>query len=212
VPIDRGQPTVFHPGAHWVAVAVRGQPAGRDLTWTVASAGQVHRATASADSARACLTTPVEGTVDVELEKTVKPPIVAVGDTITYTIVVRNTGPTTAQRTVLVDRQLDRRVELLSATTSNGSCEPPERDLVAEHLRCVLDPIDPGESTTIVVKARARAPGVTRDRVTGLTLPANVSSHNTDTASVKIRAQGGGGVAGASNTKPKPKPRPPFTG
>jgi uncharacterized repeat protein (TIGR01451 family) len=202
-PVNRGQPTVFRPGIVPLAFAVEGIPIGQDVTWTVASAGEVNTATASAALGRRCFTTPIDGRVDLAIEKAVKPATVNVGERLVYTIVVRNKGTALAQSVTVIDRPADERVELLSAASAAGRCEIRGRGTSNERVLCFLRDLDPGESATIVVAARASEPGSSRNRASVLSLPADVGPDNTDTATVVIRA---GGVAGAGRVKP------PFTG
>jgi uncharacterized repeat protein (TIGR01451 family) len=199
-PVDRGQPVVFRPGVSWAAFAVRGTPLARDVSWTVETSNEAHSASASVDLARKCPTTPVDPDVDLALDKSVKPATVVVGDRIEYTIVVRNKGTTTAQSVTVVDQPLDGRVQLLSATSSQGRCR-----VRGERVVCGLGELAPGESARIVVAARTVEPGRSQDRAVVASLPPDSGEDNVDTATVSIRAAG-------PAARPHGVRRPPFTG
>jgi uncharacterized repeat protein (TIGR01451 family) len=143
-PVSRGQPTVFRPGIVPSAVTVSDIPAGQDVSWTVASAGEANTARASAGLGRRCVTTPVEGTVDLSIEKTARPATANVGDRVVYTIVVRNKGTTAAPSVTVIDRLADGRVELLSATTADGRCEIRGQGTPNHRVLCFLRDLNRG--------------------------------------------------------------------
>jgi hypothetical protein len=208
VPVDQGQPTVFRAGIVPFAFAVRDVPVGRDVTWTVASAGQVDTARASADLGRDCSLVSIEGNADLDLTKVARPKLVDVGERIEYTITVHNAGTTPVFAPVVLDRPFDGRVQLLSAASAVGRCRVLGHGTPAQRVRCVLRDIAADESATIVIAARALEPGRTVNRATVLSLPPPTDGHNTDTASVVIgRQQVSPGSDGSGQ-----RPRPPFTG
>ena len=210
-PVDRGQPSVFRPGIVYVAFAVRDIPVSRGISWTLTAAGETETVRATASLGRNCATTPIDADVDVVLDKSAKPPSVVVGDRISWTITVANRGKSVANTTV-IDRPLDDRIELLSATSSSGRCEIRGRGGPNERVLCVLGDLGPDDSVRIVVAGRARSPGTARNRATAVTIPPDPGADNTDTATVAIRPKRG--TAGAGEERPaKPgKPKPPFTG
>jgi uncharacterized repeat protein (TIGR01451 family) len=160
----------------------------------------------------------ISADVDLALDKSVSVPSVAVGDRMSWTITVRNEGTNVARSTV-VDRPLDARVELLSATASPGSCGIQGRGGPNERVVCSLGDLAPNDEARIVVGGRARSPGTARNQATALSLPVEFGANNTDTASVTIRPRRE--TAGAEKKRPPPgrpakpapaKPKPPFTG
>ena len=169
-PTNRGQPVVFRPGVVLFAFAVRDVPVSQDVSWTVSSGGEVATARASADLGRDCRLISVEGEVDLALEKSVRPASVMVGERVEYTISVRNVGDTTARAITVLDRQLDSRVEVLSATTASWAMlDPrtghgePARPLCSQGSRSGRVGDDRGRRT----RARARRcskPGHGRER------------------------------------------------
>ena len=197
-PIDRGQPRVFRAGISSFAFAVRKIPIRSRITWTVRDHGAVSRARASVLLGRNCVTTPVDLDVNVELDKSVEPNSTTVGDRLVYRIVARNEGVTTAQNATVVDRTLDDRVTLLSATPSQGSCQVLGR----RDVECRLGSLERGAAATIVITARARFPGAARNRAIVTSLPTDGGPDNLDRVTV---------VVAAAHRIP-PKPKPPFTG
>jgi uncharacterized repeat protein (TIGR01451 family) len=211
------QPAVLRPGIAFVAFAVRNVPVGRAISWTLAAGGKTTTARVTA-SLRSCLVLRISADVDLALDKSVSVPSVAVGDRMSWTITVRNEGTNVARSTV-VDRPLDARVELLSATASPGSCGIQGRGGPNERVVCSLGDLAPNDEARIVVGGRARSPGTARNQATALSLPVEFGANNTDTASVTIRPRRE--TAGAEKKRPPPgrpakpapaKPKPPFTG
>ncbi len=115
---------------------------------------------------------------------------------------------TTARAITVLDRQLDSRVEVLSATTASGRCEIRGRGTANQRVLCVLRDLGPGESATIVVAARALEPGVARNRATVVSVPPDVGANNSDTAAATIRGRQQQVSPGGAGKRPKP----PFTG
>ena len=190
----------------WPRFAVPDVPVSQDVTWTVSSGGQVDTARASADLGRDCRLISSEGDVDLALEKSVRPIAVMVGERVEYTIVVRNLGTTATGAVTVLDRQLDRRVEVLSATRRPGRCSIRRGGASPQRVLCVLRDVGPGESATIVVAARSLEPGVARNRATVVSVPIDVGANNSATAGVTVEA--------ASRVSPgvASERRRPFTG
>ena len=170
-PADQGQPTVFRSGIVPFAFSVRDVPVGRDVSWTVASGGQVDTARASADLGRDCSLVSIDGNANLDLTKVARPDSVEVGDRIEYTITVHDAGTTPVFAPVVLDRPLDGRIQLLSAASAAGHCRILGPGASGQRVRCVLRDIAADESAAIVVAARAREPGRTVDRATVLSLP-----------------------------------------
>ena len=166
-PADRGQPTTLRPGIAWSAFTVRRIPLKGAVTWTVKYAGETAKAKVTADLRRNCVTTEEGPVAQLEIDKSVEPDAAVVGDLVTFKIVVRNEGTTTAQNATVIDRVLDDRIVQLSAKPSQGRCVVRSGSRVI----CRLGPLDPGDAATITVLARARAPGESRNRAVVLSLP-----------------------------------------
>ena len=181
-PQDRGQPTTLRPGIAWSAFTVRRIPLNGAVTWTVRCAGETVRATATADLKRNCVFTEEGPAAQLEIDKSVEPDAVIVGNRVTFTIVVRNEGTTQAQNATVIDRVLDERIVQLSATASQGRCVVRSSGRVI----CRLGPLDPGEAATITVLARARAPGESRNRAVVLSLPEDFGPDNIDRVTLVI--------------------------
>jgi uncharacterized repeat protein (TIGR01451 family) len=191
-PIDRGQPTVFRPGVTLVAFTVHNVPRTRDLTWTVRLAnGEVRTATASARYPRDCITAPAPPAADLVLTKTASPTHVDAGQRVTFTIHVINRGPNIALRIRVTDR-LDLRLELLSASTSRGSCTTS-----GQRVSCRVVEFPPGAAMTITVAARARGGGTIRNTAVATHSRRDPTPrNNVDSAVVTVRG-GAGAVSPA---------------
>mgnify|MGYP002084466105 CR=1 FL=1 len=95
-------------------------------------------------------TATVVATADVELTIGDAPDPVALGQTLTYTLVASNAGPDPAFG-VTVTNFLPPQLTFVSATPSQGSCAPA--------ISCALGTIAPGTSAIVVVAATATAIG-----------------------------------------------------
>jgi uncharacterized repeat protein (TIGR01451 family) len=175
----------------------------RTVTWAISTGGTVDTARASVDLGRDCRLIQPGTDSDLALEKAARPTSVEVGERIEYTITIRNRTSIAAFAPVVVDRPLDRRVQLLSAGSPTGRCRIDTRD-ARQRVTCLLRDVGAYGSTTIVIGARARAPGRAVNRAT--VIRAEPDANDTDTASVVIseqRVSPGGATV---------KPKPPFTG
>jgi uncharacterized repeat protein (TIGR01451 family) len=94
------------------------------------------------------------------------------GDPITYTIHVRNDGPSRADGVVVTD-PLPAGTQLIRAFTGRGSCSPP--DPASGALVCSLGSMSDGSTRTIILVCRAAAGAGTT-----LTNVATVSSLSRD--------------------------------
>ena len=115
----------------------------------------------------ATVRTPVAASADLSITKTGTPDPVPAGAAITYTLQVRNDGPSTAQDVVVTDTLPDG-VELVStdpACTSSG-----------QRLTCALGAVDDGVTRTITVQARVPATSELDD----ITNVASVSTSTSD--------------------------------
>jgi uncharacterized repeat protein (TIGR01451 family) len=104
----------------------------------------------------------------LSVEKTDTPDPVTVGDVLTYTIVVENTGNADATNVELIDT-LPAQTEFISATATSGDCdEPPEGTLDA--VECDLNDIANGESATVTIRVRAATTGDINNTATATSL------------------------------------------
>lgn len=121
--------------------------------------------------------TPVAASADLQLSKTGTPDPVPAGADLTYTIVAKNNGPSTAKEVAVTDT-LPAGVELVSAKPAQGTCSGT--------LACALGDIPSGSSVaiTVVVKvpATSTATGLT-NVATGTTSTSDPNPNN-NTASV----------------------------
>jgi uncharacterized repeat protein (TIGR01451 family) len=157
-PIDRGQPSVFRPGIVPVAFSVKNVPRNRDLTWAVRGPeGQLRAATATAQYPRNCITAPTPPTADLVVRKSVSSATASAGQRVTYAISVFNRGPNIALKVKVVD-VVDPRLELLSATTTRGSCVRSGR-----RVTCTIAALPPGVAVHIAVAVRVLSGGDIRN-------------------------------------------------
>ncbi len=92
--------------------------------------------------------TPVAASADLQLSKTGTPDPVPAGAELTYTIVAKNNGPSTATDVVVTDT-LPAGVELVSPTPTQGGC--------TGSLTCTLGDIPAGSTVTITVVVKVPA-------------------------------------------------------
>ena len=120
-------------------------------------------------------------TADLGIRKTVNRTQILVGESITYTIVVTNGGPSAASNVVVSDT-LSSQVAFVSATPTQGSCS---ESLAV--VSCGLGTLSNGSTANIRLVVEAISPG-------GVSNSATVSSNiddpnlgdNTDTARTRI--------------------------
>jgi uncharacterized repeat protein (TIGR01451 family) len=187
-PIDRGQPNVFTPGVVLNAFTVRNVPRTRDLTWAVTlPGGDVRTATASARFPRNCIVAPAPQTADLVLTKTVVDATLTAGQRGTYRIHVSNRGPNIALRVRIVD-VVDRRLDLLSASTNRGSCTTS-----GHRVTCTIAALPPGAHVTVAVAVRAREAGTIRN-VASARHPGRdpTPGNNVDSATIVVTGRTGG--------------------
>ena len=92
-------------------------------------------------------TTAVAPAADLVVTHSVDRPSIDVGDTVEYSVVVRNDGPQTATSVALVD-DLPSGVSVVSITPGQGTCG------AGDPFSCALGTLAPGASTTVVVRAQ----------------------------------------------------------
>jgi uncharacterized repeat protein (TIGR01451 family) len=129
---------------------------------------------------------------DLAVHKSVAPPIVAVGNVVTYRITVRNHGPYSASRVVLDDR-LPGGIAVLSIHPGTGRCQR------APVVICHLGVLKPGAKVTVTLRVRVnrRSRRLTNRAVVGTETYDPVLANNVSHAAVRVTA---------------PPPPPPFTG
>ncbi|MBS4189893.1 DUF11 domain-containing protein [Bacillus sp. FJAT-49705] len=92
-------------------------------------------------------------TIDLSLEKSDSQDPVKLGDNLTYTINVRNLGPSAANNVMLIDT-LPNEVDFLSSTSSQGSCTE-----VNGVVTCNLGTIMNGATATVTIKVKPKTTG-----------------------------------------------------
>ena len=121
---------------------------------------------------------------DLAITKTDSPDPVAVGTTLTYTVVVTNNGPDVALGVTLTDT-LPGSVTLLSATPSQGTCGS------ASPITCDLGTLLDGASATVTILVRPTATGDIANTVIATSGAADpVPSNNTATVLTTVRGGG----------------------
>jgi len=157
-PADRGQPAVFRPGVVVDAFTVENVPRSQELRWTVRLPnGEARTATASAEFPRNCITAPTPPSADLVLRKSISSATASAGQRVTYAISVLNRGPNIALKVEVVD-VVDPRLELLSATTTRGSCVTSGR-----RVTCTIAELPPGVTVHITVAVRVLSGGNIRN-------------------------------------------------
>jgi choice-of-anchor A domain-containing protein/uncharacterized repeat protein (TIGR01451 family) len=97
---------------------------------------------------------------EIHITKTADAKKIEVGQIVTYTVTVSNTGNATADGVVVAEQTPLKHAELVSVSPSQGNCQ-------TTHVpaSCDLGTIDPGRSATILVKLRGTSVGATLNRV-----------------------------------------------
>jgi len=101
---------------------------------------------------------------DVSVTKTSNMSLLTVGDEVTYTNTATNHGTATAPSVTVADNPSPN-LEVMSVTPSQGTCGD------AVPIICNLGQLAPGASATVIVVARALAPGVLPNGVVALPSP-----------------------------------------
>ncbi|HXX45134.1 MAG TPA: C25 family cysteine peptidase [Candidatus Acidoferrales bacterium] len=116
----------------------------------------------------------VAGDADLAVSMTASPTPVFVSSTLTYTIQVQNLGLSAASNVTVVDT-LPASLAGASATTTQGSCNPPSGGTITCNLGTVAYPLSPAITITVT--------GTTPGTATTLTNTAKVSTSSTDPVS-----------------------------
>jgi uncharacterized repeat protein (TIGR01451 family) len=119
---------------------------------------------------------------DLEVAKTDSPDPVPIGDTLTYTITVRNNGPVAAIALTLTDTP-PKSVRILSVESSQGSCR------LRSKITCFLDDLASGASATVTISIRPNRSGtITNTASATATSPADPNvGNNTDSETTLVR-------------------------
>lgn len=123
--------------------------------------------------------TPVLPAADLSVAKSADATTVTVGETVTYRITVRNTGPNQATGVTVID-QLPDHLIFLSAAASQGSYDP------ATGLWTIGDLAD-GATATLTLQAKATAAGpITNTATVDGNETDLTSANNTDTVTICV--------------------------
>jgi len=120
-------------------------PKGTQLCNTATKFGQTNDPDSNDDAASACIT--VDTQADLSLQKVASTNNVAPGETFSYTITVKNNGPSDAQNVVVTD-PLSSQVSFVSSTPSPTSLNP---------LGWNLDIVPAGQTRTITLNVVVNA-------------------------------------------------------
>ena len=136
------------------------------------------------------------GLADVSITKSADARIVANGGTVTYTLGVQNTGPSTAQDVVVSDALDPASFADVSAQSTQGSCDAT--------VSCSLGALAAGGTATITITATVRARDTTlanTARVSSST-PDPDDSNNTDSTTVIVPATADLSIAKTGSPNP----------
>jgi uncharacterized repeat protein (TIGR01451 family) len=139
-------------------------------------------------------------TTDFSVTQTDSADPVEVGDNVAYTVTVQDNGPG-ANVPVTLTYKLSNRLDFVSATPSQGTCDRNGRTIVCE--LGVLSVYEP--SATVVIRAKAAKTGTATNEAT--VSPTNnadndpTGANDTATETTKIVAAGGGGGAQCAGRK-----------
>jgi large repetitive protein len=127
------------------------------------------------DNNESTLTLPIEAIADLSVTKTAAPHVVAPGELVTYTMTVKNAGPSVATATVLQD---PLPLELDPATVTPSTPECGIRNTLADlktgrllaptssqALLCNFGNLPPGEERVVTVTARVRSDARAKDLI-----------------------------------------------
>ena len=98
-------------------------------------------------------------TVDVSITKTDTPDPAFVGGRLRYTLVVTNVGASRATDVVVTD-ELPSELQLLSVTTTQGTCS------AGQVVACALGALEPGAAATVEIVVRPLTPGAVLNTAT----------------------------------------------
>jgi uncharacterized repeat protein (TIGR01451 family) len=172
--------TLASGGSASVQVKVRPQNAGT-ITNRASVEGNVKDTNPANDSDTE--TTTVQAGADLEIVKSDSPDPAAIGKLLTYTLTVRNHGPSDATGVVVTDR-LPSRVNFVSASASQGTCAFSKGTVT-----CQLGSIPSGGSATVTIRVTPRNVGALSNTASvKATQQDPASASNSDTESTTVRA------------------------
>lgn len=102
---------------------------------------------------------------DLILSKTDDPDPVTAGQTLTYTLLITNTGPSTASNVVIEDN-LPAEVEVVSVSSSSGPCNAGTPGDPSAPTRCNFGPVPAGGTRVMVVVVKVKT-DIVPDPLTG---------------------------------------------
>lgn len=138
------------PGAtRTVHVTVQVDPARTSAVTNATDVSTTTTDTAPANN-HSQVTTPVTPVADVSVTKTADDTEYEGGDTVTYTLVARNDGPSTAQNVTLTD-PVPTSLTFVSVTSSAPTCSQ-----AAGTVSCSFGSLAPGAERTVTIKAKVK--------------------------------------------------------
>jgi uncharacterized repeat protein (TIGR01451 family) len=93
-------------------------------------------------------------TTTLSINKTDTPDPVRVGEELTYTITVRNTGSAEDAENVRLEDVLPTNATFVSATTADGNCTEPAVGATGGTVRCNLGDIAPGATDAVEIQVK----------------------------------------------------------
>ncbi|MCX7922107.1 MAG: DUF11 domain-containing protein [Clostridia bacterium] len=120
------------------------------------------------------ITTTIGPSADLSIEKEASPQEVVLGNTLTYTLLVTNLGPSVATNVTLTDN-LPPNITVSSIAPSQGSCTQ-----LGDVITCSLGNIPNNNSATVVIKATPNEPGLIKNftSVSSSSADPNLSNNN----------------------------------
>jgi uncharacterized repeat protein (TIGR01451 family) len=183
---DQGQPRTFRPGFVDAAFTVRGISRAHAVSWRITFGGQTRLATADASLPNKCQTAPISPVADLSVEKSASPSTAALGQNVAFTIVVRNNGSKTLRGVEARDSLPRPQLDVISVKPGHGSCRTTTT-ASRQHVTCTIPTLAPGQAFTLLIGARATAPGSATDRVSILAPPHDLTPRdNVASATVRI--------------------------
>jgi uncharacterized repeat protein (TIGR01451 family) len=132
-----------------IGATVRAAAAASTISNIAQLTGDQHDPTPG-DATTLPATTDIGAAADLDVTQSVDQPSVNVGDTVQYTVTVRNNGPQTATGIALTD-DLPAGLSILSITPAQGTCG------TGDPFACALGSLASGAQTTVVISARVTA-------------------------------------------------------
>ena len=131
---------------------------------------------------------------DLQLTKSVQPDTALTGEPVTFTLVVRNGGPSAATDVVL-DDPLGPGFVADSVTSTQGSCDTT--------VSCALGTLDPGAEATVTISATVAAAGPSHDNTATVTSGSPDPTGGNDSAAVTVTVPNTADLALAKTGSPE---------